>query len=74
MSKISANPTVKEFLTITGEGFGTKRDEIKCFMDRKDKDNLYKLSVYELNVYSTTDTKMVVFLKGGLIGDFKIRL
>ena len=73
LSRSTASPVLKSDLTITGQYFGTVKDDLKVELISQSTDPKLK-SDYFCNVISVTGNDILCRLGGGFSGDYKIRI
>ena len=66
ISPSSASPVLKQFMNITGTGFGTDKDVISVHLANGTG------KVYQLRVLKVTDTLIACGIPGGLPGDYDV--
>lgn len=59
------SPVLKGFMTITGSGFGSNKNDLTVWLNNGS-------NVYQMNVIEANDTTLKVRIPGGLPGDFDV--
>lgn len=64
----SANPGIKQFIKISGSGFGTVASDLKVYLQNSTG------NFYNMRIINATDTEVFAGLPGGIPGNFKLVL
>jgi hypothetical protein len=66
----TASPVLKQTMDISGSNFGTDDGELAVYLYDPESDS----NLYELAIFTISDTDMTVILGGGRTGDYKLRV
>ena len=70
LSKQTASPMIKSNVVVSGSGFGSDKQKLRCILQNIDDESIY----LELNVYSAVDNEVMCIIGGGVQGNYELNI